>query len=95
MIYGYTPLHYFARKGNENLCRLLPEHNADVNAQSEDGYTPLHLSAREGNKTLCRFLLEHNADQIFKVNVDIHPCAGVPEKVTETSVDCYLNTTRM
>ncbi|CAH3191177.1 unnamed protein product, partial [Porites evermanni] len=49
-------------EGNENLCRLLLEHNADVNIQVTWGYTLLHLCAREGNENLCRLLLEHNAD---------------------------------
>ena len=52
MIYGYTPLHYFARKGNENLCRLLPEHNADANIQDKCGYTPLHWCVIKSNETL-------------------------------------------
>ena len=30
---GYTPLHWCTLMGNENLCRLLLEHNADVNIQ--------------------------------------------------------------
>ena len=55
-------MHLCARKGNENICRLLLEHNADVNIQDADGYTPLHLCARKGNENLCRLLLEHNAD---------------------------------
>ena len=28
---GYTPLHLCALRDNESLCRLLLEHNADVN----------------------------------------------------------------
>ena len=51
-----------ARGGNENLCRLLLEHNADVNIQNNVRYTPLHWCARGGNENLCRLLLEHNAD---------------------------------
>ena len=27
--------------------------------------------------------------------MEIHPCTAVPQRVTETSVDCYLNTTRI
>ena len=32
---------------------------------------------------------------MLKIKVDIHPCTRVAERLTETSVDCYLNTTRM
>ena len=63
---GDTPLHWCARKGNENLFRLLLEHTADVNMKGYSGYTPLHWCAREGNENLCRLLLEHNADVNMK-----------------------------
>ena len=53
---GYTPLHWCARKGNENLCRLLLEHNADVNIQDNDGCTPLHLSSLNTDYT-CREII--------------------------------------
>ena len=40
-----SPLHWCAREGNENLCRLLLKHNADVNIQDAYGNTPLHWCA--------------------------------------------------
>ena len=55
-------MHWCAREGNENLCKLLLDHNADVNIQDKDGCTPLQRCAREGNENLCRLLLDHNAD---------------------------------
>ena len=55
-------MHWCTIGGNENICRLLLDHNADVNIQDKDGRTPLHWCAREGNENLCRLLLEHNAD---------------------------------
>ena len=42
-------MHWCAREGNENLCRLLLEQNADANIQGYVGCTPLHLSARENS----------------------------------------------
>ena len=56
-------MHLCAREGNENLCRLLLEHNADVNIQDNDGDTPLNWCVFEGNEKLRRLLLEHNAMQ--------------------------------
>ena len=55
-------MHWSARKRNENLCRLLVEHNAEVNIQDNDGVTPFHWSVIKGNENLCRLLIEHNAD---------------------------------
>ena len=51
-----------AREGNENICKLLVDHNADVNIQDKDGCTPLHRCTIGGKENLCRLLLEHNAD---------------------------------
>ena len=47
-----TPLHWCAREDNQNLCRLLLQHNTDVNTQDEDGYTHLHWCAVTGNENL-------------------------------------------
>ena len=58
-----------AREGNENLCTLLLEHNADVNIGDRNGYATLHLCAGKGNENLCRLLLEHNAN----VNIQNNP----------------------
>ena len=65
-------------EGEENLVRMLLEHNADVNIQDKLGYTPLHRCALSGDKNLARLLLEHNAD----VNIQdgsgctpLHQCA--------------------
>ena len=39
-------MHWCATEGNENICRLVLDHNADVNIQDKYGSTPLHLSVR-------------------------------------------------
>ena len=55
-------MHWCAREGNENICKLLLDHNADVNIKDTIGWTPLHRCALMGYENLCRLLLEHNAD---------------------------------
>ena len=55
-------MHRCAREGNENLCRLLLDHNANVNIQDNAGCTPLNWCACKGYENLCRLLLEHNAN---------------------------------
>ena len=55
-------MHLCVRERNENLCRLLLEHNAKVNFGDKHGDTPLHWCVRKGDENLCRLLLEHNAD---------------------------------
>ena len=71
-------MYWCAFKGNENLCRLLVEHNADVNIQDKDGYTPLYWCASKGNENLCRLSLKHNADVNIQNNqryTPLHLCA--------------------
>jgi ankyrin repeat protein len=72
---GQTPLH-LASEGSfsrgpdiavslSNIGRVLLEHGADVNAQSNDGYTPLHSAARAAEYDrvdVMRVLLKHGAD---------------------------------
>ncbi len=61
--YGNTILHYAARYGNPEVCRMLIESGAKVNSQ--DGYfryTPLHVAAREGHLEVCKMLVGAGAD---------------------------------
>jgi len=62
---GRTPLLSAVRKGNIDVCRMLIDNGADVNAEGMftfDGDTfceisPLHLAAHMGNVTLGEFLI--------------------------------------
>ena len=62
---GLTPLHWLSDdrhfKGS-SLLRLLLDHGADINAQSQGGQTVLHLAAMNGMLEVVRRLLEHGAD---------------------------------
>ncbi len=62
--WGCTPLHYSAAYGHLEVCRLLLQCNADVEAKSTDYHpnTPLHESADKGHLEVCRLLLQCNAD---------------------------------
>lgn len=46
---GYTALHYAARNGHVNVCTLLLEYGADINATTKCGCaTALHRAASAG-----------------------------------------------
>lgn len=47
--YGYTALHYAARKNNYDACVTLIRAGADVNACTNGGASPLHRAAMMGN----------------------------------------------
>jgi hypothetical protein len=62
---GWTPLSWASRGHNSNdgsVLRLLLEHGADTNAQSQSGSTPLHVASSNGALGVVRLLLEHGAD---------------------------------
>lgn len=48
---GYTALHYAARNGHVEVCKLLLKNGADVNATTKSGgATALHRAATAGKK---------------------------------------------
>ena len=58
-------MHWCVREGNENLCRLLLEHNADVNSQDNDRCTPLHLSALNSDcSKIIDLLVKYRAQSV-------------------------------
>ena len=52
-----TPLHNAVRNQNHDICTLLLDRGAAVNATDDDSETPLHTAVRQANKALCDFLL--------------------------------------
>ena len=41
---GYTPLHYAARQGSNEICRFLSDHGANQYSVDEDGFLPSDFS---------------------------------------------------
>ncbi|MCD2516691.1 ankyrin repeat domain-containing protein [Massilia sp. G4R7] len=90
---GWTPLHYAAASGDEDIARLLIAKEARLDAVSpkESGaYTPLMMAAREGQQGMARLLLEQGADPRLKDSegltaVQIAERAGRSDIVTTLS----------
>ncbi|KAK7484865.1 hypothetical protein BaRGS_00023908 [Batillaria attramentaria] len=62
---GYTALHYAARSGHIQVCRLLLRHGANVNATTNTGHaTPLQRAAYMGHQSVVQLLLQHKADPL-------------------------------
>jgi hypothetical protein len=62
---GWTPLHYAAAAGDDDITRLLLEHGAKVDAVSppaSGAYTPLMMAAREGHDRTALLLIGHGAN---------------------------------
>lgn len=65
---GWTPLHYAAATGNNDLVKLLLEHHAYIDAESPNLTTPIMMAARGGHILTVRLLLDEGAD--FQVKND-------------------------
>lgn len=61
--HGRTALHIAAGMGKQEVCVLLLERGASVNAKDIKGRTPLLDAAAHGFIEICRLLLEHGATQ--------------------------------
>ncbi|KAK4336656.1 hypothetical protein RND71_044217 [Anisodus tanguticus] len=54
---GFTALHIAAHYGNENMARLLIQHNAQVNHCAKHLITPLHVAAKWGQLKIVELLV--------------------------------------
>ncbi|NXR06005.1 ANKK1 protein, partial [Semnornis frantzii] len=59
---GSTPLLLAVRRRCPELCCLLLEHGADVDAPDGAGWSPLHFAAQNGDDRIVRLLLDHRAE---------------------------------
>ena len=61
--YGQTPLHFAAKAGQLEICRLIIDSVADKNPGYVNGqtpyWTPLHEAAKSGHLEVCKLILEN------------------------------------
>ena len=58
---GWTPLHFAALYGHENVVALLLQQGAAADARHSRGWTPLHRAAEHGSIEIARMLIERGA----------------------------------
>lgn len=64
---GYTALHYAARAGHYEICRILLEAGIGVNERTQGGgATALHRAAMMGRDKIIKLLLAHKADALLQ-----------------------------
>jgi uncharacterized protein len=63
---GWTPLHYAATNGHDDIVKILLDHSAYIDAGSPNGTTPLMMAARGGHLSTCKLLLDEGADLRIK-----------------------------
>jgi ankyrin repeat protein len=59
---GWTPLHYAATRGHREMMRLLLDHDAYIDSESDNGTTPLMMAAYYASPLAVKLLLEAGAD---------------------------------
>jgi hypothetical protein len=57
-----------ARKGHLDICRLLIDKGADIEAKDREGWTPLHWVAHTGHIEIARLLCDQGADVKAQTN---------------------------
>ena len=63
---GCTALSMAAEMGYDEVCRLLLQAKAEVDAPLEDGKTPLMIECKNGHAETTQLLLEAGADESLK-----------------------------
>ena len=69
---AWTLLHWAANYGYTEICALLIEQGADVNAQNNQSEMPLHLAAKVNTAT-CALLIRQGADVDTRDNFGLTP----------------------
>ncbi|KFI07665.1 ankyrin repeat domain-containing protein [Massilia sp. BSC265] len=90
---GWTPLHYAAAGGSEDIARLLIARKARLDALSpkqSGAYTPLMMAAREAQSGMVRLLLEQGANPALK-NTEGLTAAQIAERAGQTDIAATIS----
>lgn len=85
---GWTPLHYAAAGGDNEIARLLLKHGASIDALSpraSGAYTPLMMAAREGHDSTALQLIDSGANPRLTNSEGLTP-AQLAERAGKTQV---------
>jgi ankyrin repeat protein len=85
---GWTPLHYAAASGDEDIARLLLRRGARLDAASppkSGSFTPLMMAAREGQPDMAVFLLGEGANPKL-ANTEGLTAAQIAERANRTDI---------
>jgi ankyrin repeat protein len=90
---GWTPLHYAAAGGAEDIARLLIARRAKLDAPSpkaSGAYTPLMMAAREAQPGMVRLLLEAGADPALR-NMEGLSAAQIAERAGQAGIAASIS----
>ena len=58
---GWTPLHYAAKKGHLDICKLICKNIEDKNPKDNYGLSPIFLANGNGHMEIVSYLKEVNS----------------------------------
>jgi hypothetical protein len=76
--YGDTCLKIAARNGHLDICRLLIDKGAQLEAKDWMGWTPLHWAASQGHVEIVRLLCDRGADVEARTNDNAYRAGSRP-----------------
>lgn len=85
-----TPLHITCRKKDLELCRLLVEAGANVDAVNIRGQTPLHIGSEMGDENLCKFLYLMKANPHLADNEGKHLSLNLKRIKMHKAIKIYI-----
>lgn len=84
-LFGDSPIHIAATRGDINEIELLLKCGANINSKGEHGYTALHDAIEQGHKEAVIYLLKYGANPEI-LNDDGFSAAGLANLLGENEI---------
>ncbi|XP_048522674.1 serine/threonine-protein phosphatase 6 regulatory ankyrin repeat subunit A [Dendroctonus ponderosae] len=72
-----TPLHLAAGAGQIEVCKLLLELGADIDATDEDGQKPIHAACQNNYSEVAKLFLQQHPSLVMATTKDGNTCAHI------------------
>lgn len=72
-----TPLHLAAAAGQIEVCKLLLELGADIDATDEQGQKPIHAACRNNHSEVAKLFLQQHPSLVMAMTKDGNTCAHI------------------
>ncbi|KAL3269427.1 hypothetical protein HHI36_008497 [Cryptolaemus montrouzieri] len=72
-----TPLHLAAGAGQIEVCKLLLELGADIDATDEQGQKPIHAACRNNHSEVAKLFLQQHPSLVMAMTKDGNTCAHI------------------
>ncbi|XP_055599773.1 serine/threonine-protein phosphatase 6 regulatory ankyrin repeat subunit B isoform X5 [Uranotaenia lowii] len=72
-----TPLHLAAASGQMNVCKLLLELGANIDATDDVGQKPIHVAAQNNYSEVAKLFLQQHPNLVMATSKDGNTCAHI------------------